>query len=147
MLSNKKWLAGMIVGTIGGIPYAVAISLAGITVVQPLINFGFLVLVYAAHKYLHEPIDKKTITSIIILIIMPLFIALGNVSQPTADINQAGNQLWLAIFVIFSIVLVFILTGFSRKYPIVWTAITGILFALGATFLASHDVNYYFLGI
>ena len=44
MFSDKKSVIGMLLGIGGGIPYIIALDLVGITVVQPIINVGFLIL-------------------------------------------------------------------------------------------------------
>ena len=151
MFSDKKWVIGMLLGIGGGIPYIIALDLVGITVVQPIINVGFLILVYAAYKYLHEKITPLTIFAIILMILMPISIALGNVSEPTRDITTSAVQLYLLLFTLIMMIIVGVLLIMTKKFPIFWTAITGILFSLGAIYSQAalsfiYFANYNLLG-
>src|SRR4030043_2163364 len=60
MLTNKRWFLGLLVNVAGGIFYIMALATpGGITIVQPLQNFGFIVLVIAAKRILGEELDTR----------------------------------------------------------------------------------------
>jgi drug/metabolite transporter (DMT)-like permease len=132
MFSDKKWVFGLLMGLIGGIPYTIAVNWTGISVVQPLMNFGFIVLVIFANRILNEKLNLTAKAAIVMMIMMPIFIAFGDVSQPQNDISQPATFNSLLLFtgiVLLSIIVMFI---FTKRFPILYTIITGFFFALGA---------------
>lgn len=144
MMKNRLWLIGFIIGYAGAIPYVIAVYYVGIVVVQPLINFGFILLVFMAKKYLNENLDKITKIALILMIIMPVFIGMANISEPTNDILQLRTFLILLLFT--GILLVFTISFYflSKKYPIFYTVVTGINFTLSGVFIQSltYLANY-----
>ncbi|MBD3351727.1 MAG: hypothetical protein GF364_09605 [Candidatus Lokiarchaeota archaeon] len=114
-------------GIIGGFPYFIAVELAGVTVVQPLMNFGFIALVLWAKKILNEELTPTAKIAIGLMIIMPLFIALGNVPEPT--LNKPSD---FYVFIIIAVIVILILFAIAKKVPILWAFGCGMCFALGA---------------
>ncbi len=131
MFTSKKWLLGMIIGTGGGIFYVLAIDIAGVTVVQPLLNFGYIVLAIMANRILGEKIDTRSKVAIALLIAMPAFIALGAVSKPQ-NITAYDT---LIIYSIICIVLIGVFLLLSRKVPILWAFTTGTCLGIGGVFV------------
>ncbi len=131
MLTNKRWLIGMVVSIIGGIFYFLALNIAGITIVQPLLNFGFIVLVFAAKRMLGEELDTRAKVAIGLLIAMPVFMTLSKVSEPQNITNYSD-------VIIFSLVCVAIIAGFgiaSRKVTILWALTTGVSLGISALYM------------
>lgn len=128
ILCDKKWIFGSILGIIGGIPYIIALQIAGIMVVQPLLNFGFIVLVIAAKKRLNEKPTTKSKIAIGLMIIMPLFIVLGQVSEPILFVSPSNFYVLIAIVCVLSIISVIV----AIKIPIFWSVCCGLLYSLGA---------------
>lgn len=137
MMRNRKWLIGFIIGYAGVIPYIIAVYFVGIVVVQPLTNFGFILLVIMAKKYLNENLDKLTKIVLILMIIMPFFIGLANISEPTNDILQPGTFIILlefsGILLGSSVIFLFL----SKKFSIFYTIVVGIIFTLSGVFIQS----------
>ncbi len=131
MFTNKKWLLAMIISTVGGILYFLAIEIAGITIVQPLLNFGFIMLAFMANRLLGEKIDKRSKVAIAILIGMPVFIAFGAVSTP----QQISSYNILIIFSTICFVLIGAFLLLSRKVPILWAFTNGTCLGIGGVFL------------
>jgi drug/metabolite transporter (DMT)-like permease len=129
MITNKKWLSGLGLTFIGGTIYLLALNIAGVTVVEPLLNFGFIVLAFMAYRLLGEKLDKKAKLAIIILIIMPFMISLGGVT-PAVSIDES-NMLWFSVGCIFIISILFFI---SRKVAVLWAITTGITMGMSAIY-------------
>ena len=52
MITNKKWIFALFIALLGAIPYILAMGWVGISVVQPITNFGMIVLVIFSKKFL-----------------------------------------------------------------------------------------------
>ena len=131
MLTNRRWLLGLIVNVVGGIFYILALEIAGITLVQPLLNFGFIVLVLAAKRLLGEELDKGAKVAIGLLITMPVFMTLSAVSEPRA-ISDYG------MIILFSLVCLAIIVGLgviSQKVAILWALTTGVSLGISALYM------------
>jgi uncharacterized membrane protein len=137
MFRNKKYVIGWLMSVLGGLPYVIALQLAGITTVQPILNFGFIVLVILAYRRLKEKLSTSAIIAIILMIIMPLFIALGNVSNSTVNFVLWNSQLNFIIFVIICSGLIIVQFILTKKIPILYAGVIGIMFSLGALSLQS----------
>ncbi|HMF32646.1 MAG TPA: hypothetical protein VKK79_14580 [Candidatus Lokiarchaeia archaeon] len=130
MFQNRKWLAGFGLGIVGGIVYFVALEIAGVTIVQPLLNFGFIVLAIMAHRLLGETLDLKAKFAIVILIAMPFFIALSQVTPPNLYPNYR-NMVWFSVVLLIILGVLYLI---SRKIVILWAITTGILLGMTAVF-------------
>lgn len=132
MFSDRKWVLGLILGVFGGIPYTIAVIWTGISVVQPLMNFGFIVLVIIAKKMLNETLSISAKVAIGMMILMPIAITLANVSNPVNDITQLPTQLALVIFVVVVLIIAVITLFLGKKFPTLYALSTGFFFACGA---------------
>jgi len=137
MFKNKKWVFGMSLGIIGSLPYFFAMQLAGVMVTQPLMNFGFVVLVIAAKKRLGETLPISAKFAIFLMIIMPIFIVLAQVNEP--QLFQSPDS--LIYFTIISEILTISGILISKKIPIVFTLGVGLNFALGALYLNAFTLS------
>ncbi|MHA1730039.1 MAG: hypothetical protein ACTSWY_15120 [Promethearchaeota archaeon] len=146
MLTNKKWVFGLFIGLLGAFPYILAMNWVGISVVQPVTNFGMLVLVIFGQKRLGEKLKISGKVSIGLMIIMPFFIILADVSNPQNDITD----LWVRnnVFIFTGIILLVIISCFliSKKYPIFLTGVVGSFFALGAYYMQAYTSMLSFSG-
>lgn len=130
LFTNKKWVVGFIMAVAGGITYIFATEMAGIVVVQPLMNVGLIVLAILANRRLGEVIDTKAIIGIILLICTPVFIALGGVTEPIMFTDYIGLFLYSAVMGIAIVVMV----PFTKRNPLLWGPITSCLQGLAAQF-------------
>lgn len=139
MFSNRRWLLGGAIAMLGGIPYTVALVLVGITVLQPLMSFGFIVLVYFGTKQLGEHVGPKEGTGILLMIGMPVLLFFADVTNVQADLLAPAPQLALVVFSIVCCVLVagFLLFDKLVQRPwaggLAWALATGTCFAEGVT--------------
>lgn len=139
MLTNKRWLIGMCVSIVGGVFYFLALYVAGITVVQPLLNFGFIVLVIAAKRLLGEQVGMRAKVAIGLLIGMPIFITLSEVAEPQ-NITSYGN------IVLFSAVCLILIVGLavvSKKVVILWALTTGVSLGISAIFMQWFTTQFF----
>ena len=134
LLKDKRWMLGFAVGCLGLLPYAAALRLVGVAVVQPLYGFGFIVLVTVSRLILHEKLRTATRVALLFLILTPVFIALGDVSPVQYDITQHSTQISLGIFMLIILITGISLSFFTKKHPIYWAIISGALFGAGAVF-------------
>jgi len=67
-LGNKEWLIGFILTNVQWIFYLLALSMAPLSLIAPLLGFGIVVLTIFSHFYLHEKIQRVEITSIATII-------------------------------------------------------------------------------
>jgi hypothetical protein len=135
MFKSRKWLLGLVLGLVGGFPYAIAVSLIGITVVEPLNNAGFIILVAAAVKYLHEKLRLIEKVAIILLMVMPICLGLADVSRPLADITQASVELLLVVVTLCLLAVISVLYVLAKRYPMLWIGVTSIFISLGSIYL------------
>jgi len=54
MFTNSRWLLGFIIANLGGLAYFFGVSLSGIAVIQPLLNFGIIFLAWLSKKKFNE---------------------------------------------------------------------------------------------
>jgi drug/metabolite transporter (DMT)-like permease len=137
LITNRRWLVGFAVGCIGLVPYFIALDLAGVAVVQPLYGFGFIVLVYMSHRLLQERLHPGAWTGIGLLILMPVFIALGNVSNVQVSIADRSVQWNLLLFVLILGGISLLLSAKVLRHPTLWAFISGIFYGLAAVFMQS----------
>lgn len=140
MLKNNSWKWGLVFSLVGGIPYIVTQGLIGVTITQPLtlgLQLAFTVLF--AMKILDERLEKIELIGFLILVLSPVFLALGAVTPPDIDIS---SSIFLTIFLVFilpciliSIIFLLLIKQFNEKVVVVgllYAIISGIFFAVGA---------------
>jgi len=136
LIKSKIWLLGFILGIIGGLPYFIAMSLIGIAIVQPLTGVGFLIIAFFAVKWFKETLETPEKIGIVLLLISPLIITLGNVGPVQTSVFDPNILPPLIIFyaVFFSLIAItFILYKVSKKGIAIIVAITsGLFFGIGA---------------
>ncbi|MHA1732927.1 MAG: hypothetical protein ACTSU5_13355 [Promethearchaeota archaeon] len=142
LFTNRTWLLGALVAVVGGIPYVVALVLVGITVLQPLMSVGFVVLVYFGVRTLGERVGPREYAGIALMVLMPLFLFFASVSNVQSSLLDAGPQLRLVLFTLGGLGLVGALLLADRVRgsanpglrEAAWALSTGVLFALGASY-------------
>src|SRR5271157_1375953 len=116
LFKNRTWMFGLILGVAGNLPYFIAQSFAGIAIVQPLTNTGYIGMAIFATKVLGERLRPAEKGAIGLLIIAPFFLALAGVSGTYATLNL---PIW-GSFLLFSAVVLILLGGlfvFKKKVP------------------------------
>ena len=138
MFTDRKWVFGLIVGIFGVIPFIIAMSLVGISVVQPVMTIGMIFLVLYSEKKLGEKLNILAKSSIGLMIAMPFFIGLAELSNAQSDITEPLTR--NKIFIITGILLILILglTILAKKYPIFYTGVIGLFYALSAYYMQAY---------
>jgi hypothetical protein len=136
LLKNKRWLFGTVLGIIGGFPYFFALQIAGALVVQPLMNFGFIAMVIFANRVLHEKINTNAKIAIGMMIIMPLFITLGQVPLPVMYSDPSNIIIYTIVIGVVCLVLLLL----ARKIPILWAFGCGAAFGIAALLLQAWSL-------
>jgi drug/metabolite transporter (DMT)-like permease len=139
LFKNRRWLAGFSLSLIGGLTYLLATQLAGIVVVQPLMNVGLIALVVLSHHRLGEEIDTRAIVGVIVLILTPVFIAFGGVTEPIMFTSYGDVLLYTAIL----LVLVAIMLPSTRRAAILWAPITSLLQALASQYTQWFTLSFF----
>jgi hypothetical protein len=130
LFAKPRWVAGFLMALCGGITYLFATQLAGIVVIQPLMNIGLIALVYLSSKRLDEKIDLPAMVGIILLIFTPVFIAMGGVTEPVMFVDYTG----ILLYSVAMLVGIGALAGGTRRITILWAPITAFVQALAAQF-------------
>ena len=137
LITNRRWLIGFVVGCIGLAPYFIALDLVGVAVVQPLYGFGFIVLVFVSHHMLHERLHPGAWAGMGLLVLMPLLIVFGDVSNVQADIAAPSTLGGLLLFTIALGGTTLLLFMRVAKHPTAWAFISGALYGLAALLMQS----------
>ncbi|MHA1369526.1 MAG: hypothetical protein ACTSWN_12370 [Promethearchaeota archaeon] len=141
MFTNKQWLIGALIGMIGILFHLFATNLVGISVMQPLSAFGFIILMYFGRRILKERLSPSETIGAILIVLMPVLLLFSSVSDVQVEFFGAWT---LRIFLIFNIALwsvdlVLILVDYLVKNDklseISWIAITSITWASSSTFI------------
>jgi len=113
-------------------------SWVGISVVQPVMNFGMIILVIYGEKKLGEKLNIWAKLSIGLMIVMPFFIGLADLSNAQSDITQTLTR--NKVFIVTGIILILILgcSLLAKKYPIYLTGVIGLFYALGAYYMQAY---------
>lgn len=130
LFGNKKWVAGFLLALVGGLAYILATQMAGIVAVQPLMNVGLILLVFLSTRRLGERIDTQAAFGIILLILTPVLITLGGVTEPIMFTDYTA----IIAYSILLVVGIVIMLMFSKRIPILWAPITSFLQTLAAQF-------------
>ncbi|MHA1785433.1 MAG: DMT family transporter [Candidatus Helarchaeota archaeon] len=136
LVKSRVWIVGMSIGILGGIPYMLAQDMVGVTLAQPLQGVGILVLTIFAVRWLKESLKVPEKIGVVLLIVSPIFISLGQVSAIQISIFDPAIFLPLIIFysIFLSIIAItFILYKISTKgIPIIIATTAGVFFGIGA---------------
>lgn len=137
MVRSGRWLFGVSLGILGAFPYIIALTWAGPAVVQPLISFGYIVLVLAARRILNERLSIPAWIAIFFMIVMPVFIYYSSVSNVDLDLSDPFAMVSLLIFA--AVVLIFTAWCWfmSAQRPVFLAPVAGLLFSLGAISLTA----------
>ncbi len=146
MFKNKRWVIGFILGVLGGLPYTLSLNYAGVTVVQPIINFGLLILVWFSHRMLKEELKLTAKLAIAGMISVPFFISFSQVTPPQADMSTSVVRITFFVALALLFILVFVCMLIGKKKPIFWAFASGITFATGATSIQATVSSITFLG-
>lgn len=139
LLTSREWMLGALLAILGGIPYMMALNLVGISVLQPLMSLGLLVIVYFGVMTLGERLGPWEIAGIALMILMPFFLhaaAVTNIQVNLLEPRALAPLLLFSVSLCVSVVIIVVLDRLAlsgRVSWLLWALATGLAFALGAT--------------
>ena len=87
LLRRPRWLAGIGVDFVGWLMQAVALLLAPLTLVQPYLAAGLLLLLLIGSRYLHEPVARREVLSVVAIAVG---VAVLTLAAPERSNDDAG---------------------------------------------------------
>jgi drug/metabolite transporter (DMT)-like permease len=99
LFKSRTWLFGFFLGVGGNLPYLLAQSLAGVTLVSPLTNTGLIALALFAWRFFGERLRAVEKAAIALLVIAPFCLSFAGVTKVTYTSITAN--VWIA-FSVFS---------------------------------------------
>jgi drug/metabolite transporter (DMT)-like permease len=130
LFSKPRWVIGFVMALVGGLTYMLATNLAGIVVIQPLMNVGLIALVFFSNRRLGEKLDIPAAIGIVLMILTPVFIAFGGVTEPMIFTELTG----IILFTVAMLVCIGIMAAGTSQIAILWAPITSLFQALAAQF-------------
>ncbi len=137
LFTNPIYITSYVIMICGGAVFVVALRLAGLAVVMPLMNFGLLVLVFGARRYLGEALSLPAIIAIGLLILMPGLIVIADVAGPQETRELSRLLQWVAGGLAVAI-------GFAaltKMHPIFWPVLIGVMNTIGALCLQGFSLG------
>jgi drug/metabolite transporter (DMT)-like permease len=131
----RRWLAGFGLGLFGFLPFAAALRLAGVAVVQPVMGLGLVVLVLYGYRRLGERLSPRGLAGIGLLLALPALIAAAGVRPPLVSLEAHPARLALALGLAAVLLLSLPLGLASRRLPLLLAVPVGLLYCLLAVCL------------
>lgn len=135
-VTNKPWMISLAVSLVGGVFYYVAVMLAPISIVQPIVSAGVALLVYLAVRNLGERLRISDFIAIgcTVLGVMMIGVSLSKgISSPRP---YDAVRLWVFAGSLFLLagVIPFLAGGKGTRQGTVLGVSTGLLYGLSAVF-------------
>lgn len=134
--TNKPWLIAIGISLVGGAFYSVAILLAPISVVQPIVASGVALLAYLAIKNLGEKPGKADLYAIgvTILGVILIGVSLAEGIPPEADHDPVVLWIFAGVVVLVAIIVPFLMRGGGNRQAAGLGISVGLLFGIAAIF-------------
>ncbi len=138
LLKHRTWLAGVVIGSLGGIPYVLSQSWIGIGYTQLLIAVGLILLAIMASRTLHEPLGKMEYTGIGLIILGTVSLGIAQLGPVTATLSDPNFVLivitfYVPFFAISAAGLIFYKFSAWQAAKILGI-VSGLIFGCGAGF-------------
>ena len=133
---NKPWLIAVGVSLVGGAFYSIAILLAPISVVQPLVASGVALLAYLAIKNLGEKPGKADLYAIgvTILGVILIGVSLAEGIPPEAEHDPVVLWIFTGAVVLVALIVPFLMRGGGNRQAAGLGISVGLLFGIAAIF-------------
>ncbi len=128
-LGNKEWLIGFLLTNVQWIFYLIALSMAPLSLIAPMLGFGLVVLTIFSHFYLHEKIRRIEVASIGIIILGIVLVGITAVSETPKTIEQMFGLFGAPLAIVYLIGI-----SIAAGIPCVYTVRSGYKFAPAITF-------------
>src|SRR5207247_6139783 len=104
LLQRPRWLAGAALNFTGWPLQTVALLLAPLTVVQPCLAAGLLLLMLIGARHLHEPVGRREVASIVAIL---AGVTVLTVASPARSNGDAGATTLVVVLGALGLVAVF----------------------------------------
>ncbi len=139
LFTNMKYLLSILLFHIGAAAFYFALKFIGLAVVNPLCQFGILIVVFGATKYLGEKLTLQAKIGIGLLLIMPFLIVGGNVTGPQ-KINTTTQ--FLAMCIGGGACLMGIVAFLAKYFNVLWAILISIAGLVGGVCMQSFSLNF-----
>lgn len=112
-ITNRGWIISMVVVLLGSGLYAVALGIAPVSIVQPIMASGVALLAYLAIKNLGEHPRKQDLVAIGLSILGVVLIAVSLIGTSTKTVTHNATVLW--VFTAVAVALAIVIPLFFRK--------------------------------
>lgn len=136
-LTNKRWVASMGVVVVGSVAYAYALTIAPISIVQPIMASGVALLAYLAIKNLGEKPRRVDLVAIGLSILGVVCIGISLAEGLPEDVRHNATALWIftGAVVLLSVVIPLLMRGASSSQFAAGLGISvGLLYGISAVF-------------
>jgi len=136
-LTNGRWLASMIVVLLGSVLYAIALTMAPISIVQPIMASGVALLAYLAVKNLGEKPRRIDLVAIGLSILGVILIGVSLAEGLPKDVKHSPGSLWIFTAVLIVVAIIVPLTvarGSNARLAAALGISVGMMYGLSAVF-------------
>ncbi|MBU4178969.1 MAG: hypothetical protein KJ907_12515 [Actinobacteria bacterium] len=134
--TNKPWLIAIGISLVGGAFYSIAILLAPISVVQPIVASGIALLAYLAMKNLGERPGKADLYAIgvTVLGVILIGVSLAEGIPPEAEHDPVVLWIFAGVVALVAIIVPFLMRGGGNRQAAGLGISVGLLFGIAAIF-------------
>jgi len=136
-LTNRRWVASMIVVLGGSVLYAIALTMAPISIVQPIMASGVALLAYLAVKNLGEEPRRIDLVAIGLSILGVILIGVSLAEGLPKNVKHSPGSLWIftaALIVVAVIVPLAAARGSNARLAAAMGISVGMMYGLSAVF-------------
>lgn len=141
LVRRPRWLAAIGLALAGWVLQIVALGLAPLTLVQPTLALGLLLLLYLSHRILHEPVGIRDVVGVVAITGGVAAIAFSAPERTAETAGGVGLAITLAVLTVFTL-LPFALRSFGvGAWLLVVSAGTGDALAAFVAKLVSDQLS------
>jgi uncharacterized membrane protein len=135
-ITNKPWLFAQVINITGFVLYSVALALAPVSIVEPIIASGVVLLAYLAIKHLGEKPRKIDYAAMAMTVLGVAFIGVSLMEGLPKDNLSHGWEIPIFSFVILglAIVIPLLMRGSRAKLSVGLGISVGLLFGMAAVY-------------
>jgi drug/metabolite transporter (DMT)-like permease len=130
LIRRRRWLGGTLLGALGWPFQLVALSLAPLTVVQPTLAVGLVLLLFLGARWLHEPVGRLEIAGTAAIILGVAGLALA--APAHTDSHAAGWKLALVFGLLGVLMIAPYIVGASRATGLMLVVSAGGAYTIAA---------------
>jgi drug/metabolite transporter (DMT)-like permease len=130
LIRRRRWLGGTLLGALGWPFQLVALSLAPLTVVQPTLAVGLVLLLFLGARWLHEPVGRLEIAGTAAIILGVAGLALA--APAHTDSHAAGWKLALVFGLLSVLMIAPYIVGASRATGLMLVVSAGSAYTIAA---------------